>query len=79
MVYTSTAESIDENSPNFKLGCFVMYKIAWPIQAWPSLHLNTWPRLRPVNLSLSMARVFDPGKEYFEPWGAAVALGLAQQ
>jgi hypothetical protein len=31
---------------NFKLSCFVMYAIAWHIQARPSLELKTWPRFR---------------------------------
>ncbi len=39
---------------NFKLGCFVMCVIAWPTQAQLSLELKTWPRFRPVSLSLSM-------------------------
>jgi hypothetical protein len=29
---------------NFKLGCFVMYAIAWHMQGWPSLELKTQPR-----------------------------------
>ncbi len=37
---------------NFKLGCFVMCTIAWPIQTRPSLEWKTWPRFRPVSLSL---------------------------
>jgi hypothetical protein len=44
---------------NFKLGCFVMCTIAWPIQVLPSLQWKTQPRFRPVSLSLSM--VFDSG------------------
>ena len=31
-----------------------MCTIAWPIQAWPSLHWKTRPRCRHVSLSLSM-------------------------
>jgi hypothetical protein len=40
---------------NFKLGCFVVRTIAWPIQVQPSLQWKTRPRFRPVSLSLSMA------------------------
>jgi hypothetical protein len=39
---------------NFKLGCFVMCTIAWPIQARHSLELKTQLRYCPVHLSLSM-------------------------
>ncbi len=39
---------------NFKLGCFVMCTIPWPIQAWPSLEWKTRPKFSPVSLSLSM-------------------------
>jgi hypothetical protein len=34
-----------------------MCTIAWPIQAWPSLELKTWPRFCPVSLSLSTAQM----------------------
>ncbi len=39
---------------NFKLGCFVMYTIAWHIQARLILELKTRPSFCPVSLSLSM-------------------------
>ncbi len=39
---------------NFKLGCFVMCTISWPIQSRPSLELKTRPRVRPHSLSLSL-------------------------
>ncbi len=40
---------------NFKLGCFVLCTIAWPIQARPSLEWKIRPRFCPVSLSVSMA------------------------
>jgi hypothetical protein len=39
---------------HFKLGCFVMCSISWPIQSRPSLELKTRPRVRPHSLSLSL-------------------------
>ncbi len=39
---------------NFKIGCFVVCTIAWPIQARPSLEFKTRPRFNPVSLSLFM-------------------------
>jgi hypothetical protein len=44
---------------NFKLGCFVMCTIAWPIQARLSLELKTRPRFHPVSLILSMGAMSD--------------------
>jgi hypothetical protein len=41
----------------FKLGCFVMCTIAWPIQVWASLQWKTRPRFRPVSLRLSIIKV----------------------
>ncbi len=37
---------------NFKLGCFVMCTIVWPVQAQTILELKTRPRFCPVSLSL---------------------------
>ncbi len=39
---------------NFKLVRFVMFSIAWPLQARQSLELKTRPRFCPAGLSLSM-------------------------
>ncbi len=41
----------------FKLGCFDMCTIAWPIQVWPSLQWKTRPGFRPVSLRFSMIKV----------------------
>ena len=52
---------------NFKLGCFVMYTIVWPIQARQSLEFKTQPMFCPVSSSLSMLKPFMLGSRAERP------------